>query len=226
MKIEEPYEVGAFPDTKTKREVVLADETGQMNLVLWRQRAQKVSFNTDDVILLENLVTTTFNGKMNLTTSFETTIKVQPGEKIEVVANLETFATKIEMTTAVLAIKNFQYARKCFLCKSTIVQTAVNSVTTDCASCKGSFLSRLATVTNQCLVMLSDNNWYTATQSVILSLLNWTEPKPQLDEKDKVLLLTSKYTLEIDPNRNIIESAIQYEDSEMPKDDLETLDIN
>ena len=72
MIIHNPCEVGTFPDMKTKREISLADETGQIDLVLWRQRAEKVDFQAGDVLSLQNVVVSTFQQQTTITTSFET----------------------------------------------------------------------------------------------------------------------------------------------------------
>ena len=60
MTIHNPCEVGMFPDMKTKREISLADETGQIDLVLWRKRDEKVDFKAGDVLSLQNVVVSTF----------------------------------------------------------------------------------------------------------------------------------------------------------------------
>ena len=45
-------------------------------MVLWRERAENVSFKTGDVLSLANVVVSSFNRQVNVTTSFETTISV------------------------------------------------------------------------------------------------------------------------------------------------------
>ena len=61
MLVGEPCVVGTFPDNR-KRTVHLADETAQMELVLWRERAENVNFKEGDVVHLDNMVAYKFNG--------------------------------------------------------------------------------------------------------------------------------------------------------------------
>ena len=57
---------------------------------------------------------------------------------------------------------------KCFLCQTTFrpKESNMKSLTSSCPSCNASFLTKFAGFSNQCLVMLSDQNWYTATTPV------------------------------------------------------------
>jgi hypothetical protein len=55
--IEDLLTVGKYPDHKQKRDVHLADDTGQITLVLWRERAKTIHFKEGDVITIENAVT-------------------------------------------------------------------------------------------------------------------------------------------------------------------------
>ena len=73
--MEEARLVGSFPDQKMKRTVSLADTTSQIDLVLWRVRAEKINFK-GDVLRLDNMVASKFNGQLNMTTSFESSIEV------------------------------------------------------------------------------------------------------------------------------------------------------
>ena len=68
MTIHNPREVGTFPDMKTKREISLADETGQIDLMLWRKRAEKVDFKAGDVLSHQNVVVSTFQQQTTVTT--------------------------------------------------------------------------------------------------------------------------------------------------------------
>ncbi len=56
ITIEEPYHVGVFPNNKLRQGVSLADSTGHIELVLWRERAESISFSEGDVLCLENVV--------------------------------------------------------------------------------------------------------------------------------------------------------------------------
>ena len=56
---------------------------------------------------------------------------------------------------------------------------------------------------------------------VILNLFGWSEMKSQPSENDKVHILTTEYSLHVDPDKKIIEHAIQNKVDE----DLENLDL-
>ena len=102
MKIHEPDAVSTYPDCKTKREVNLADETGHIELILW---AENVSFKTGDVLSLANVVVSSFNRQVNVTTSFETAISVV-NEIMEVKEKPDSMASTsnvVSMTTTVMA---------------------------------------------------------------------------------------------------------------------------
>ena len=55
----------------------------------------------------------------------------------------------------------------------------------------------------------------------ILNLFGWSETKSQPSEDDKVHILTTEYSLHVDPDKKIIEHAIQNEVDE----DLENVDL-
>lgn len=74
IEIEDVYTVGAHPDEKSKREVIIGDCTGSMTLVLWRERAENVEFQAGDVLQLNNMGINSFNNTFSLTTTFETSI--------------------------------------------------------------------------------------------------------------------------------------------------------
>ena len=66
--------VGTYPDNKTKKSIYLADNTGHIELVLWRERAENIEFSEGDVLSLQNVVLSTFNNQLSVTSSFETVI--------------------------------------------------------------------------------------------------------------------------------------------------------
>lgn len=74
ISVDKIVTVGHYPDIKQKREVQLADETGDITLVFWRDRAESITFQQGDVIRVENAATTAFNGKIMLTATAETII--------------------------------------------------------------------------------------------------------------------------------------------------------
>lgn len=66
--------VGTYPENKTKRTIYLADSTGHIELVLWREQAENIEFSKGDVLSLQNLLLSTFNNQLSVTSSFETVI--------------------------------------------------------------------------------------------------------------------------------------------------------
>ncbi|KAK3745928.1 hypothetical protein QZH41_003072 [Actinostola sp. cb2023] len=75
LSIEDIVTVGRYPDQKEKREIVLADKTGEISLVLWRDRAKEISFKKGDVLKIENAVVGSFNKRLYMTTSMETSLE-------------------------------------------------------------------------------------------------------------------------------------------------------
>ncbi|KAK3745086.1 hypothetical protein QZH41_002962 [Actinostola sp. cb2023] len=76
LSIEDIVTVGRYPDQKEKREIVLADKTGEISLVLWRDRAKEIVFKKGDVLKIENAVVGSFNKRLYMTTSMETSLEV------------------------------------------------------------------------------------------------------------------------------------------------------
>ena len=66
--------VGTYPDNKSKRSIFLADNTGHIELVLWRERAETIQFKEGNVLSLQNVVLSTFNNQLSVTSTFETVI--------------------------------------------------------------------------------------------------------------------------------------------------------
>ena len=74
-----------------KRDVEIADESGVITMVLWRQRAENFNFKVNDVLHLENMVTTIFNNKVMLSTPFESYIvKVEEDIKVPAIEKLQS----------------------------------------------------------------------------------------------------------------------------------------
>ena len=116
MTIHKPCEVVTFPDMKMKQEITLADKTSQIDLVLWRQRAENVDFKAGDVLSLQNVVVSTFQQQITVTTSFETSLNVIEKD-IAVTKEAKALDKPVQTKTTVLVIKNFQSVSKCFLRK-------------------------------------------------------------------------------------------------------------
>ena len=125
ISIEEAQAVGRFPEEKLKRDVLLGDETGQVTMVLWRQKAVLIEFNEGDVVNIENAVTLTFNNSVMVSTSAETKITVIDEEiQVELPTCLalpsKKHCTVISVDTNVLAYKNFCCQYRCINCHKTI----------------------------------------------------------------------------------------------------------
>ena len=169
----EPRVVGTFPDNKKKRTVLLADETGQMELVLWRERAENVNFKEGDVVHLDNMVASKFNGQLNLTTTFESCISLLE-EEIKVAKSAKRSLSKcnvISVDTSVLAIKELMCTYSCLACREALhVSNSAHLVT--CPKCSCSFLKSRLTPNHKCMILLSKNNqWFTANSKVSILAL-------------------------------------------------------
>ena len=56
------------------------DYTGHIELVLWREQADGTDFKEGNVLSLQNLVVSTFNYQLSITSPFETVITTQDEE--------------------------------------------------------------------------------------------------------------------------------------------------
>ena len=167
VKIEEALTVGSHGDTKLKREIILADETGQIALVLWREKAAEVGFKEGDVVSLQNIDVSIFNKQINVTTSFETTKMIDEAMEVKEVPALRPKSNVASVVSSILAIKHFRCWYKCMLCKNSIMpEQYVRSDTLRCSSCSGIFLKSLVQMSNQCHVMLCHKKWYAANTGV------------------------------------------------------------
>ena len=118
VRIEDPVTVGIYPDNKKKREILLADSTGHINLVMWRERAESITFKEGDVLILESMVLSKFNDVVSITTTFESSIiKVDedistcPAPKAPKKSNI------VSLVAPVTAVKQFVCTYKCINCK-------------------------------------------------------------------------------------------------------------
>ena len=120
----------------------------------------------------QNVVVLTFQDQTTVTTSFKTSLNVIEKD-IAVTEEAKALDKTVQMKATVLAIKNFQSVSKCFLCKSAIMpqQSHALSLTIEFTTCESSFLKTKGAFSNQCLLMLSDHNWYKASTSVSISML-------------------------------------------------------
>ena len=175
--IEDVETVGKYPDEKLKRDVVLADESGQVTLVLWRQRAETIEFKEGDIIDIENAVTSSFNKIVTLTTTGETTIRVSnKSNEIVLPASVASPSKKsstiTSIETTVSAFKDFKCQYRCINCHSDVDgkhSTVANdgTVIVNCPSCPTTFLQECAKIKNECQIMLSSNHqWFAAGTGV------------------------------------------------------------
>ena len=62
MDVDDAVMVESYPDTKLKRSVQVADESGSVKLVLWRDKAENFSFTIGDILEVVSAVRSQFNG--------------------------------------------------------------------------------------------------------------------------------------------------------------------
>jgi ssDNA-binding replication factor A large subunit len=74
--IEEPTMVGAPPHTKMRRGVVLTDNTGSLTIVFCRDNVLSVPFIEGNVVTVDNLYLSKWNGSINGNVGNETSFKV------------------------------------------------------------------------------------------------------------------------------------------------------
>jgi hypothetical protein len=169
--IDEPRVVGTYPQNKTKRSVQIADTTGEIELILWRERADVIAFEDGNVLNLENIVVSKFNGKLNLTTAFESSITILD-EEMTVARPTKRPLPKsniISMEASVRAIKEFISTFSCMACRKQIDLADVQGIggLISCPTCSCTFLKSALPPAQKCLILLSDNNqWFTAHTKV------------------------------------------------------------
>jgi ssDNA-binding replication factor A large subunit len=169
--IDESRVVGTYPQNKTKRSVQIADTTGEIELILWRERADVIAFEDGNVLNLENIVVSKFNGKLNLTTAFESSITILD-EEMTVARPTKRPLPKsniISMEASVRAIKEFISTFSCMACRKQIDLADVQGIggLISCPTCSCTFLKSALPPAQKCLILLSDNNqWFTAHTKV------------------------------------------------------------
>ena len=153
--IEDVCLVGKHPNIMEKRDVHLADESGLITMVLWRQRACNFGFSVDDAISLENVVTTLFNNQIMLTTASESVIeKVDMDINIPATAKLPSRKRSLisSLESSVLAIKGFKAVYRCFSCKGEIDCKAAgkgnSGLLITCPTCSTVFLASSSSLSN------------------------------------------------------------------------------
>ena len=165
LEIGELYTVGT--DHKLKRVIQIGDETGTMQLDLWRDAAKEsnIKFKENDTLELNQVVVSVFNGRSTLTITAETSIKVID-ETIEVSHKIPIVKSSVvSMETCIMAIKDFKTTFKCIGCRKDIPLATSDLLT--CQSCSTTFLKEMAEVSQSCSVLLQSNKqWLTAKTGV------------------------------------------------------------
>jgi DNA-directed RNA polymerase subunit RPC12/RpoP len=163
VSLEEPCVVGTFPETKTKRTVCVGDMMGQMELILWREQADVICFKNGDVV-------SKFNGQLNLTTAFETSITVLDEEMTVARSAKRPLATcnVISTQASILAVKEFIATYSCLACRKPInfVDFDTNNALIACPTCSCMFLKTTLQPAHKCMVLLNNNQWFTAHTKV------------------------------------------------------------
>lgn len=166
--IGDPILVGTFPDNKTKRTIYLADNTGHIELVLWRERAENIEFGKGDVLSLQNVVLSTFNNQLSVTSSFETVITTL-NEEMTVASTQHPLpkSNVVSLETFIVAIKEFICTYTCIDCRKQIDPGAyMESPTITCPTCSTMFLKESTQLSNHCMVRLNNKQWFSANTGV------------------------------------------------------------
>ena len=159
-----------------KRDVFCTDGTGSIILVLWRDRAESFSFAKNDVISIENAITSTYNNVINLSTTSQTVIKTIQDERLQnVTSNLPCPIAQeeiISLNTKILMMKDFKQAVTCKNCKNVIPLSPAEDVEDgiECKVCWTTFLLEETKLTMECSLCLKDIEvgWLTARTGVRL----------------------------------------------------------
>ncbi len=168
--IEEPTMVGALPDTKMRKEVVLTDTTGSLTISFWRDNALSVPFSEDNVITVDNLRLSKWNGSINGNVGNKTSFKVLK-EEMEVAQNSSITTTRksniISVISCIEAIKELCLMVKRKNCSKTQVITVSKKIIS-CNVCKATFMINSVRPEARCMVLLTKpkRQWYTAFTQV------------------------------------------------------------
>jgi len=175
LQIEDAVKVGKYPNIYDKREIQLADHTGTISLVLWREKATSINFEEDDVLSLENMLTSKYRDVRQLNSGPESIFTVIDEEITPLIPPCASSAKRPStctqtISTTITAIKEFTCSIKCINCKNTIKVNQTISSPTDntlltCESCSTSFLP--TKFTNDCKILLAENNqWFSCSSGV------------------------------------------------------------
>ena len=118
--------------------------------------------------MLQNVVVSTFNHQISLTTTFKTQMQVI-SESMTVTSSEHSLpkSNVVSLTTSILAINEFTCNYSCIECKKEINAGACKEVAAiTCPTCGTIFLKSSVSVNNNCMVMLADRKWFQAHTSV------------------------------------------------------------
>lgn len=175
LAVGEVEQVGKYPNTKLKREVIIADETGQINVLFWQEMVKSIEFQENDVIMLENVYVSKFSHIFHLTynsqsfvTKLDENLEVgctvaQSNEKPLVVASIKDYIT---------AFKDFRCVIKCINCNAETELTertqqvkANGGYVVKCSTCTTTFLGKDTNAVNDCKFRVR-NEWCVAKKEV------------------------------------------------------------
>ena len=172
MTIDDVHIVGTYPDNKSKRNINLADPTGHIQLVLWRDRAENIVFKVGDIVSIENAVISNYGNTLTVTTTLETTISVEEDDEMNVTALNQPVPNIMPLDSTILAIKEFSCAYACVDCRKDIpVDSTPKSRIVKCPRCSAVFLQQVAVQTNSCKVLLNNKQRFTAHSQASLLLV-------------------------------------------------------
>ena len=167
-RTEEPNLVGSPPDSKMKRIVYLTDATGSLNVAFWKDQALKINFKLGNVVNVENLRLSTWNGMVTGNASPETSF-VTIDKEIQITqAVLPKPSNIISLDTSIKAIKDYSVTSKCVNCKTTPHLSSPGMVTV-CEKCNTTYLKENCRKDACCMLLLTEprRQWYTAFTQVL-----------------------------------------------------------
>ena len=166
-RINEANLVGSPPESKMKRVMYLTDATGSMSIAFCRQRAVSLALNVGDVVKVENLRLSTWNGQVSGNVSDETTFTITDEEIDTTKAVFPKKSNIVSSVTPVKGFKDFSITCKC-INRNTV--QAMNACTKliSCQSCNTTFLKDAGKKDVRCMVLLNKprQQWYTAFTQV------------------------------------------------------------
>ena len=174
LTVEDMMTVGKYPDQKEKREILLADKTGEIPLVLWRDRAKECVLQKGNVVKMQNAVVSSFNKRRYVTTTFETSLEVveeelEVGESASQHQRAKPHVIR-SIETAIGAIKEYRCMVKCVNCRTEIdfvpkgKNSSVNQAIIHCDACSAVFLATGGMIANECKFRVEEEGYLAKQQ--------------------------------------------------------------